>query len=78
MGEVPSDHYGDPDIRRIELMKGLHRTVASGLVGGFAGALLGVTAFVAVNALMPSTVAADSLSLDLGMGNQLTQTKLNE
>ena len=59
-------------------MKGLQRTVAAGLVGGVAGALMGATAFLAVNFLMPSTAEADSLSLNLGMGNQPTQTKLIE
>ena len=39
-------------------MKGLHRTVAAGFVGGLAGALMGATAFLAVNGLMPSTVEA--------------------
>ena len=40
-------------------MKGLHRSVASGLVGGIAGALMGATAFFAVNVLMPSAAAAN-------------------
>ena len=59
-------------------MEGLQRTVAAGLVGGVAGALMGAAAFLAVNVLMPSTAEAVSLSLDLRMGNQPTQTKLNE
>ena len=58
MGEVPSRHSEDRVIRRIELMKGLHRTVASGLFGGAAGALMGATAFLAVNVLMPSVAEA--------------------
>ena len=73
---MPPDHSGDPAIRRIELIKGLQLTVAAGLVGGVAGALMGATAFLAVNFPMPSTAEADSLSLNLGMGNQPTQTKL--
>lgn len=39
-------------------MKGLHRTVASGLVRGAAGALMGATAFLAVNVLVPSAAEA--------------------
>ena len=39
-------------------MKGLSRTVASGFVGGVAGALMGATAFLAVTALIPSTAEA--------------------
>jgi len=62
MGEVPTDHSGDRYIRRIELMKGLaaagFRTAAAGLVGGFAGALLGATAFITVNLLLPSIAEA--------------------
>ena len=34
------------------------RTIAAGLAGGLAGFLLGATAFIAVNVLMPSTARA--------------------
>ena len=61
MGDVPSRHSEDRVIRRIELMKGLHRTVASGLVGGAAGALMGAAACLAVNVLVPSTAGAETL-----------------
>ena len=54
-------HFEDLVFRRIKFTKGLHRTVASGLVGGVAGFLLGTTAFLAVNVLMPSSASADSL-----------------
>jgi len=57
-GEVPPGHSGDPDIRRIALMKGLQRTVAAGLVGGLAGSLMAATSFLAVNVLMPSSAEA--------------------
>ena len=39
-------------------MKVLSHAAASGLVGGFAGALMGATAFLAVNVLMPSVAEA--------------------
>ena len=51
-------HFDDLVLNRIELMKGLHRTVISGLIGGLAGSFLGAAAFVAVDALMPSTAEA--------------------
>jgi len=58
MGEVLQRRFKDLVFRRIELMKGLHRTVASDLVGGVTGALMGATAFLAVDVLMPSTAEA--------------------
>ena len=61
MGEVLQRRFKDLVFRRIELMKGLHRTVASGLLGGAAGALMGATAFLAVNVLTPSAASADTL-----------------
>ena len=51
-------HFDDLVLNRIELMKDLHRTVISGLIGGLAGSFLGAAAFVAVDALMPSTAEA--------------------
>ena len=51
-------HFDDLVLNRIELMKGLHRTVISGLIGGLAGSFLGAAAFVAVDALIPSTAEA--------------------
>ena len=61
MREVLSRHFEDLVFRRIKSMKGLSHTAASGLVGGFAGALMGATAFLAVNVLLPSTVEANPL-----------------
>ena len=61
MREVLSRHFEDLVFRRIKSMKGLSHTAASGLVGGFARALMGATAFLAVNVLLPSTVEANPL-----------------
>ena len=58
MREVLSCHFEDLVFRRIKSMKVLSHTAASGLVGGFAGALMGATAFLAVNVLMPSVAEA--------------------
>ena len=58
MGEVMPRHFDDLVLNRIGLMKSLHHTVVSGLVGGLAGSLLGAAAFLTVDALMPSTAEA--------------------
>ena len=58
MREVLSRHFEELVFRRINFMKGLQRTAASGFVGGVAGALMGATAFLAVNVLMPSSAEA--------------------
>ena len=58
MGEVMPRHFDDLVLNRIGLMKTLHRTVVSGLVGGLAGSLLGAAAFLTVDALIPSTAEA--------------------
>ena len=46
-----SPHFEDLVFREIKFMKGLSRTVASGWIGGVAGALMGATAFTALQAL---------------------------